>query len=77
MAKETEIKEYVASLCNLEEAIDNTFTIGKKYGLLGDYGISKLLNFKSLVSRTIGSTIHEMIEERNKDERANKTNGTT
>lgn len=74
MAKETEIKEYVVSLCNLEEAIDKTFTIGKKYGLLGDYGVSKLLNFKSLVSRTIGSTIHELSEERKKDERANKTN---
>lgn len=74
MAKETEIKEYIATLCKLEEAIDNTFTIGKKYGLLGDYGISKLLNFKQLVLRTMDSTIHEMIEERKKDERANKTN---
>lgn len=74
MAKETEIKEYLATLCQLEDAIDETFTIGKKYGLLGDYGISKLLNFKQLVSRTVGATIHEMIEERNKNERENKTN---
>lgn len=74
MAKETEIKEYVATLCELDKAIDNTFTIGKKYGLLGDYGVSKLLNFKSLVSRTIGSTLYELSEERKKNERANKTN---
>lgn len=74
MAKETEIKEYVASLCKLEEALDETFTIGKKYGLLGDYGISKLLNFKQLVSRTVGATLYELSEERKKDERANKTN---
>lgn len=74
MAKETEIREYIATLCQLEEAIDNTFTIGKKYGLLGDYGISKLLNFKQLVSRTVGATLHELIEEKNKNERENKTN---